>query len=238
MDVLTLALAKKYTDSQRLGYEENKEIVWDGNTAGKYIIEEVLALVSTVPMDLTSVERVTINNGLNEYITYDNSVLTVAELDENKSALMVGEFSLVVSVTKNYFLEGTEYKTGTYLYFKNAEYVSKVETKETIHTINPKFLPGVCLPVVELSTTLSPGASFTEEENAKLNAIWESGTPMVTNCILDLGNNGRYTDCRVVWSMATVDGDFTASSFVTTFGNTMLQIYRSEGLEGWSFNAQ
>lgn len=43
---------------------------------------------------------------------------------------------------------------------------------ETIHPIDPKFLPGVCLPVVELETELSKTeVELSENDVAKLEAI-------------------------------------------------------------------
>lgn len=42
----------------------------------------------------------------------------------------------------------------------------KISTPETIHPIDPKYLPGVCLPVVKLSTELTEGVSVLTAEEA------------------------------------------------------------------------
>ena len=56
-------------------------------------------------------------------------------------------------------------------------------TYETIHPIDPKYLPGVCLPVVELSTILGEEpVVLTAEENAKLNEVVASGSPFILVC--------------------------------------------------------
>lgn len=114
--------------------------------------------------------------------------------------------------------------------------IIKVEmVAETIHPIDPKFLPGVCLPVVELSTTFAIGASFTEEENAKLKAVWESGTPMITKCNMTLENFGNLTDCQAVWNRGLSSA---VCAFLFSFGGLMLQIASMDNGETWLCNIQ
>ena len=46
--------------------------------------------------------------------------------------------------------------------------------------IDPKYLPGVCLPVVELSTEIASGENvLTEAESAAINASFDYGLPLV-----------------------------------------------------------
>lgn len=66
----------------------------------------------------------------------------------------------------------------------------KIVGDETIHPIDPKFLPGVCLPVVELSTTGDMPAQDTLTEDAVLvliNAV-ENGTPLIARASLTSGS--------------------------------------------------
>ena len=54
--------------------------------------------------------------------------------------------------------------------FNCGNHITISET-ETIHPIDPKYLPGVCLPVVELSTVpTADGAALTAEETAQLSS--------------------------------------------------------------------
>lgn len=57
--------------------------------------------------------------------------------------------------------------------------------EKTIHPIDPKYLPGVCLPVVELETVVSADAVFTDAENNALTEAFESGLPVVLKCAIN-----------------------------------------------------
>ena len=63
-----------------------------------------------------------------------------------------------------------------------------VSETETIRPIEPKFLPGVCLPVVELSTAINPHASLTVEENEALNYAATNLLPVVVRTTLTDGD--------------------------------------------------
>lgn len=66
--------------------------------------------------------------------------------------------------------------------------VSLYDNEEVIvHTIEPKYLPGVCLPVIEVESTSV--TTLTEEQNAVLLAAAEAGTPVVLR--INRGNRGR-----------------------------------------------
>lgn len=60
--------------------------------------------------------------------------------------------------------------------------VSIATETETITPIDQKYLPGVCLPVVELSTELANNAVLTDAESALLATAFEVGTPVVIRC--------------------------------------------------------
>lgn len=63
------------------------------------------------------------------------------------------------------------------------------EFAETIHPIDPKFLPGVCLPVVEFSTIPVYGSQteLTAEESAQMEEVLTMGVPFVGKLNLDEG---------------------------------------------------
>lgn len=55
--------------------------------------------------------------------------------------------------------------------------------------INPSFLPGVCLPVVELTTKANitqTNVSLSEAENSQLDSAWEANMP----CVISVGVEG------------------------------------------------
>lgn len=77
-----------------------------------------------------------------------------------------------------------------------------VSTAETIHPINPKFLPGVCLPVVELETALTvEGAELSAADVAKVEAL--DGSAFIVKCILDFG--GAHMNVTAVCGALVID---------------------------------
>ena len=94
-------------------------------------------------------------------------------------------------------------------------YCSKVEFAETIVPIDPKYLPGVCLPVVELSTVVSAGAALTEREMALLSAAYATGKPVVVSCVIDKG--------------ALITGQYVFNNFKTKYDeNTIGEILTTQ----------
>lgn len=68
---------------------------------------------------------------------------------------------------------------GTYATQNEWYYVSRIEVTETTTPIDPKYLPGVCLPVVELTTApTEQGAQMSAEESAKLDEALALGLPI------------------------------------------------------------
>lgn len=59
------------------------------------------------------------------------------------------------------------------------------EITEEVRTIEPKYLPGVCLPVVELTTVgTSGGAALTAEESAKMEEVAALGLPIIVKAMV------------------------------------------------------
>lgn len=115
--------------------------------------------------------------------------------------------------------------------------ISISEETETIHPIDQKYLPGVCLPVVELSTTFENGASYTAEENAKLKEVWESGTPAIIKCPVALGLV-NFDDTRFVWNRLYGSEMPYYCAYLLFYGSSMLQIYSADYGETWGCNIE
>lgn len=107
---------------------------------------------------------------------------------------------------------------------------------ETIHPIDQKYLPGVCLPVVEVSTTLSTGAFLTDEESAKLTEAYAAECPVVIKCDITLGTL-KILYCSIIFGRGEMYGDVNAPVFYASFGSTTLTlVYMSD--VGWMFQAK
>lgn len=189
MDLISIALAVKKAlktlfDSGQVGRVEGnkKTITFDGNTTGKETIPgEAIGLsgvyvkVSNTAFavdELQSVSGTMVVDGTEERNEIPLSAITVQEdgsttfLVQNNAPIAIvvaesmtdGEFPITAGT---YFLYDENYLTlGTF-------YVSAITYgKETIHPIDPKYLPGVCLPVVEIADI----TAITVEECANLAA--------------------------------------------------------------------
>ena len=101
--------------------------------------------------------------------------------------------------------------------------------------IDPKYLPGVCLPVVELSTTFNVGSQFTDEESKILTAAFEKNTPVVFKCNADVDNLGTFENTALVWCPITSDN---SRVFIASFGGVGLQIAEIGSSGKWFCNVQ
>lgn len=147
MDILTLAMAKAYSDSKGGYTVPGKVITWDGDTANKDTFDnagQLLYRVTDTVVDLAKAARIEISGE-----KYDApGSIPVEGIGMAIFHPVSNETALVVTVLLDVEADGGSLRKGTYF----AEDVRSIETHETIHPIDPKFLPGVCLPVVELST--------------------------------------------------------------------------------------
>lgn len=208
MDIVTLAMAKAYTD-QKAGYSKTEELCF---------LREVMTkseLFSDVEMELPLVPGET-------YIVTIDGVEQEYVCKEEEGAIYLGDPSFMLS-----FLDSTGDIFGLvvdahpYAYIASmdgkAHTISVYQKKETIHTIDPKFIPGAVLPVVELSTTITDGAVFTEEESAQLAAVM--GMPCIIKASLD-GVDTTSVVC--MWSGTADNGSFffqLSTLIVNIFGD-------------------
>lgn len=96
---------------------------------------------------------------------------------------------------------------------------------ETIHPIDPKFLPGVCLPVVEITSAEYPTeggiVALSAEENAALLKAAELGLPICVKTSL-----GGPPTCVVVNAMF-LDGTVSCSGYFA--GLNMMFVATADG---------
>lgn len=183
MDLMTLAMAKQYTNSQQLGY--TKELTWNGNIEGKQYFEELGAVkVSETAYDLSDVVSITgCDNGEMMKWTLPNPDI-VLNTEGGAQFLETDDGSgpLVISVPKDSGIALVLGISGTWLrYISEDAYIAGIEL---IHPIDPKYLPGVCLPVVELRTAILSANTIEPlfaDDSAALDAVYANKQPIVCN---------------------------------------------------------
>lgn len=74
---------------------------------------------------------------------------------------------------------------------------------ETINPINSKFMPGICLPVVELGSAVT----LTTEEQAQLTAYAKQGVPIIIKLSVDVS----YVAC--VCQFLSYNGEYSYASY-------------------------
>lgn len=146
-----------------------KVLTFDGKPNPDAIVDGTMVKLSEEVYDINSIERITVNrNG--DKVVYDKSELVV----QQGLAIGTEDETFVVIVPNADIADLMGLEIGVYVaYFEDTEngfFTEKVEFTETIHPIDQKYLPGVCLPVVELSTLLDfDGVELTAEESAALD---------------------------------------------------------------------
>lgn len=131
--------AKAYTDSQRLAYTETKALTYDGNPDGKETCQMGNANTLAVRIgDIVDPYSITKLVGVMDGQTIELSAneLTIQEGD-NAIVVMGNGMQLVTIITKQ---TAVILPVGTYVSHANFGYVSQIEY-ETIHPIDPKYLP-------------------------------------------------------------------------------------------------
>lgn len=230
------AMEKLGQDGKPVG-DYSYDIQWDGNTDGKVTIP-VGAVASYVKVS----NRVLTKEDLigATYVNFDATTNVVAEKNiiDNSAVGATTQFygvmadnmsdtPVIVSCkacTINFKgVPVTIPSDGIYflrMVIGDIMYVSSL-SKETIVPIDPKYLPGVCLPVVELSTELNLFSEETQEltlneaDIAKLQPLHDSG---VTNVVLKINGgifgilcSGITSEVNSIWS-----GSISIESFFVT----------------------
>lgn len=234
---------KQEIKRQRLFGVDTHVFTYNGDKAGKQYIEfngayvvrvgsvidpetvtEVLLVTSDgenlieapLPKDLISFDKAPLEElGLNgTMLIYDNNAWFACVIYESTDAVTAGTY-----VIDN--MEGDGYKF----------YTSCIKA-ETIHPIDPKFIPGAVLPVVELSGTLTTGDAVAEEDCAKLKAAHGSNLPVVIKSDAII-NNTRCADSALIYNSGTLP-DNGVMFFVASLGTIQLQILSGDDGETWN----
>ena len=184
---IVLDEAKRYSDSKG-GYTEPGAVIHDTelflDNAGDSVTKHTAA-VNGIVLELGKSYSVTTDSGTFSAVAKKTAIenMTLYYLGNIKllGAEDTGESFLVISAFENeeYYVMCIDYSGGSHM---------KVETAETIHPIDPKFLPGAVLPVVELTTVATAeGAALTDEEKALVDAVMAKSIPFVLKCKLYQG---------------------------------------------------
>lgn len=210
MDLITLAMAKPIP-IKKAGYVEVSEAVIFENLAVSGGEADTTVTTQMIP---GKTYIVTVGGVKYERVCYTEAFDGIA---------CVGNARLYDFVNEDNgddFFVGQARETIVQCYTRNMgdTTITLAEKTETIHPIDPKYLPGVCLPVVELTTepTVGTSASLTADESAKLDEVVTLKTPIVLNFVYpDMGE----MSC-VCFYMASANGFVHHFSF----GNTMTLI--------------
>jgi hypothetical protein len=229
----TLKESKAYTDEQirmlsesgRVGRVENpaEVLTFDGNTEGKFTLTLegiTFVRVSEKVYDLTKATSMTIDG--------ETVPLPISEFPMSTNEFKIDGILFIRVISKEEVenlggLEGV--KAGTYFCVAHDleegypdVFVERLEFPETVHTIDPKFIPGVCLPVVELDYegTLPIQLTLTEEQIAIVNAAAKAGTPIVVRLTqTDGGISAVYNLCM---SMQYLPAEQQGAAMVNAYG--------------------
>lgn len=189
MDILTLSLA-------------TRKALWE---LGVDVETTQTEIMNEKEMVFTH-NYVSLGNG---YVSIVPGFVYIVKFDGKQYICNVSEYDGVSVIGNADFVLGTGDNgmpflvsdNGSEVMLINVHHIKEGEThtfgisvqEETIHPIDPKFLPGVCLPVVELETVIpvrdEEPVPLSESENLVLDKMMESFTPFVLKCKLTNGFN-------------------------------------------------
>ena len=218
---------------RKLGGDKNpgKVITFDGNLSGKetFEIEPGMFLVklSDDVYDINNVESITISDFDGEK-TLQKDAFTIV-YDGSLPAIALGETPCVTVIPE----DGHEgLPIGLFVFYMTENgfsvYPSKIQLAETIVPIDQKYLPGVCLPVVELETAVtSTQAALSEEDGAQMDAL--NGEPAVLKLVAIV--NGAEWALRGIAACTNVDGILVYS--ITSYVESTLLVLLMNAGNGW-----
>lgn len=240
MDMITLAMAKAYTDSQRLGYtsESLSTPLGDSGTA---VIQNFEASEDMGGMGLFQYDHAFGSpNNIRWEVIWDG-VKYICPVNPNPDAFMVGNLSLFDQDSEDTgepFVFGIDFNQNVTLMIAKepGEHGFWFDIySETIHPIDPKFLPpmGGGLPVVELSTVIvaNPDLSstaLTAEESSKLDVV--NGEPCIIKFKLNM--EGLTVDASA-FAMYVNQGGLVSMYAIVIASMGQLTIVKD--VEGWSY---
>lgn len=225
MDMVTLAMAKGYADSQRLGYtEKSKEFIFpETSLVGEYL-PDIGGFISAPGTELFTKLNEVFARGQTGVSVVFNGKTYVCSI--NKITLYEVE-SVCIGNNKYFGGEDTGEPFGfvtadgmadNILFDTEGEHTFAIYVEaETIHTIAPKYLPGAVLPVVELSTVIEQQGDtiLSAEDCQKLDTASETGNL----CVLRFNFGGPLLTLIPVYMG---DGEERTYSTTTPFGFTVV----------------
>ena len=202
----------------------SKVFTYDGNAEETQEIGGITyAKIADTAPDLHNVTKAVYTAPNGSTIEYSSEKLTVEDLGSGQ----IIKASLGSTTGTVIILD----QSGLWVYAQPGfGYCSYVEFAETIVPIDQKYLPGVCLPVVELSTTFSVNTYLTDAEGKALDVAFEANTPIIIKCNIDLGTNAVFNNTAAVWSPVI---DNNANVFIASFGGVTLTIVNPHGYPAW-----
>ena len=229
MDIITLSLAKAYTDSQRLGYEDVSPVETKLNIRtspqtdyfyaqdlgnGRYM----LRARDTADLSIMDVVAVNVTFG-GESRRYEMAEFEKSTIDGNAFNTAYTIPGMDHPLLYDIQMAFTE-AIGIYVFYEKASqtWVTSVEVS-TVHQIVSKFIPGI-LPVVDLvdSTDAAMGAPGTsvelsEAEETQVKSAMQTGLPVVVRLFMD-GNAYMTILCTPVIELYLMGG-------ITVMGGTI-----------------
>ena len=230
--------ANKLKRSGGAGYTEKGKtlLTFDGDVSDKYV-EDVLGVkVSDATTDWSNVGIVEMTSG--DGVNSLTSGFTV-ETTEFYDLLCSDGFPLAYSLPND--VEGTP--KGTYVYYDGTYYVSRVATAETVHTIDPKYLPsgggGGGLPYVELETPImlnddgTGEGALSAEESAKLTEAFATSLPVVVKISFN-----SMLDVTLVFNAMSLQGNSGLIGFVMIPGMISAFVGLMYDDRGWIYEIE
>lgn len=177
-DPITYAMAKSYSDSKGGYVEPGKKILSARFTDSSYQSAEAISLVVGKEYSLTlyddnSSEKLEVGRGIAQTVDAVTYVGNIS-LFIGDDAPDTGEPFIIVSMQTGTMILNTVSVNGKFI----------VEQTETLHPIDPKFLPGVCLPVVMdcdamgitevLGELLAAGGGTALAKNVESETFWHT----------------------------------------------------------------
>ena len=220
MDLVTLAMAKKYTD-EKAGYvETTAPITFDGDETGKEVLStnegKFVTIGKVDGLDLNTVASVTLRSRLyDDAFVLEKQHMTVQTVENTQglrytNAELEIEGLLLALIVNGYLAVLSD--------LNDTDYVARIEFAETVHTIDPKFLPpmgGEEKIIVELPMEYDylffGEIELDAETGAKLVRAAENlqpvylkclsgGATVVRKCEISLMGSGMYFfECFNVW---------------------------------------
>lgn len=128
------------------GYTEpGKVVTWDGNMDTATIVDDEVVLVSSEVYDLNAVTRIVLSND-------DGEQLEFTPDDSDRWTIQKGDGMQVICIDEIPFVGAMDGIGVVATPPRASVFVSRIEFAETVHTIDPKFLPEISVDTESLAS--------------------------------------------------------------------------------------